>query len=188
MRSRILGSALAALALGGCAVAPLSVPQPSLENIQAIRAGGLPALSVGDFTPGPGRPTEMDKTIQARGGIDSAPEGSFAKYLADTLQAELKGAGRLDPDSPLQVSGVITDTKLVSEIGTPTAKLTARFTLTKSGRQVFTKELTASATWDWQYLADIAVPDAFNHYAGLFPQLVGQLLADPDFQTAAKAP
>lgn len=186
MKAAAVLAALAILGLAGCAVAPLSAPQPSLDNIQAIRASALPSLSVGDFTPAPGRPTEMDKTIQARGGIDSAPEGSFAKYLGDTLQAELKGAGRFDPASPLQVSGVITDTKLVS-LSAPSAKLSARFTLTRNGRQVFSKELSVDATWGWEYLADVAVPDAFNHYAGLFPKLVGVLLSDPDFQAAAKA-
>jgi hypothetical protein len=186
MRASFLIVPLAALSLAGSAVAPLSAPQPSMDNIQAIRAADLPAMNVGEFVPGPGRPTDMDKTIAARGGIDKAPEGSFAKYLADTLSVELKGAGKLDPNATLTVTGVITDTKLTSEIGTPTAKLAARFTLTRNGRQVFQKELSVSDTWDWQYFADIAIPDAFNHYAGLFPKLVGVLLSDPDFKAAAK--
>ena len=176
-----------ALVLSGCATAQLSTPQASLDNIQAIRAASLPAMNVGAFTPGPGAPTDMDKAILIRAGADTAPEGSFATYLGDTLRAELKGAGKYDPASPLMVSGVITDTHLVSEVGAPNARLAARFTLSRGGRPVFTKELTVSDQWEFEYVGAVAIPDAFNHYAGLFPKLVGALLADPDFLAAVRA-
>ncbi len=181
------GLAVAAtLALAGCAVEPLSAPQPTLDNIQLVRQAQLPPLNVGPFTPAPGRPTEMDKTIAARAGIDSAPGGSFAGYLGDTLAAQLKGAGRFDSASPWLVTGTVTDTYVDSALPTAHARLAARFRLSRGGREVFSKELRVADSWNSEYLADIAVPDAFRHYAGLFPRLVGELLADPDFRTAAR--
>jgi hypothetical protein len=42
--------------------------------------------------------------------------------------------------------------------------------------------------WPSDFFADIAVPDATNHYVGLFNQLSGRLFADPDFRHAAAAP
>lgn len=179
--------ALACLSLGGCAIAPLSVPTATLESIQAIRAAGLPSMGVGKFVAAPGRPTEMDQTIMARAGVERAPTGSFAKYLGDTLQAQLVGAGRFDGRSSLVVTGVVTDTYLATETARPAGRLAARFTLLRAGRPIFEKTLSVEATWEFFYLADVAVPDAFNHYAGLFPRLIGVLLADPDFQAAAGA-
>jgi hypothetical protein len=73
------------------------------------------------------------------------------------------------------------------ETGHPSARLAASFTLSRDGHPVFTKTLSVESTWDFQFFADIAIPDAFNHYAGLFPALVGKLLADPDFRAAARA-
>ena len=182
-----MAAGLACVSLGACAVAPLSAPTATLENIQAIRAAKLPLISVGRFTAAPGQPSEMDRMISARAGVDRAPEGSFAKYLGDTLEAELKGAGRFDARSRFVVTGVITDTYLVTETAHPKGRLAAKFTLLRDGRPVFEKTISVESGWDFYYFADVAVPDAFNHYAGLFPRLVGVLLADPDFQTAARA-
>jgi hypothetical protein len=162
----------------------LSTPTATLDNIQHIRAGGLPPMQVGRFTAAPGRPAEMDHRIVARAGVDSAPEGSFARYLGDTLEAELKGAGRFDPSSGLIVSGVITDTYLDSVVPKARARLGVRFTLDRNGRTVFQKSYSVESTWNSELLADVAVPDAFHHYAGLFPQVVGDLLGDPEFQAA----
>jgi hypothetical protein len=185
VRLRVATLALLA-ALGGCAIAPLSAPQPNLESIQAIGAAGLAPLAVGAFSAAPGRPTEMDHTIHARADFDHAPDGSFAKYLGDTLAAQLHAAGRLDPASPCVVSGVITDAGLVTQQAMSEGRLAARFTVTRGGRVVFEKTFSVSDRWNSDYLAAVAVPDAFNHYAGFFPKLVGELLADRDFQAVAR--
>lgn len=128
----------------------------------------------------------MDRAILVRAGTEAAPEGSFAAYLADTLAAELKGAARFDPGSNLVVSGIITDTHLDSVMPTATARLGARFTLTKSGRTVFEKTLSVESDWDSNFAGAVAIPDAFNHYSGLFPRLAAKLFADPEFRAAAK--
>ena len=178
--------ALVAAALAGCAMPALAPPQASISNIQAIRSANLAPLNVGSFTPAPGKPAEMDKTVSVRAGYVNAPGGSFAKYLGDTLAEELKASGRLDPNATLVVSGVVTETHLESE-PTPGAALGAKFTLMRAGQVAFEKTLRVEAKWDWDYFGDVAIPEAINNYAGLFWKLITALLADPDFQSAARA-
>ena len=181
-----LAGAAAALLLAGCAEPALPPPQASLDNIQALRAGDIAPIKVGPFRPAPGPPTEMDKSIIVRAGTQAAPEGSFAAYLADTLAAELKGAGRLDPNAHLVIAGVITDTHVDSAMPTATARLAAQFTLTRSGQTLFEKTLSVESDWNSDFAGAVAIPDAFNHYSGLFAQLAAKLFADPEFKAAAK--
>ena len=180
--------AVALLALGACAMEPLPAPSATLDNIQAVRAANIAPLKIGDFVPGPGRPTEMDKEFAVRGGIQPAPEGSFAKYLGDTLAAQLKSAGKLDPNSALVVSGVVTDTHVDSAMPTGSAALAAKFTLIRDGKTVFEKTLRVSDSWNSDFVGAVAIPDAINHYTGLYSNLAGALFSDPDFRAAANAP
>ena len=179
---------LASLGLGACAMEALPPPAATLDNIQTLRASGIAPMRVGDFLPGPGRPTDMDKQFAVRGGVQAAPGGSFAKYLGDTLAAQLKSGGKLDPNATLVVSGVVTDTHVDSAIPTATALLAAKFTLVRDGKTVFEKTLSVNATWNSEFIGAVAIPDAINHYTGLYPQLAQALFSDPDFRAAAKAP
>jgi hypothetical protein len=179
--------ALSSLALTACAMAPIPPPEPTLANIQAVRAGGFAALQVGAFTPGPGAPTTMDRTVTVRAGTQKAPSGSYATFLGETLAAELKGAGKLDAASGLVVSGVLTKTHVDSGLPDGSAALEARFTLKKNGAVTYDKTLGAEAAWKSSLMGAIAIPDAFNHYNALFPEIVTKLLSDPDFRAAAKA-
>lgn len=183
--------ALAALSLSACAMVPLEPPQASLDNIQALRSGDIAKLRVGTFVPAPGAPTAMDRRITLRASASqAAPKtsgGSYAQSLGDTLAAELAGAGKLDKTSPLEISGVVTQSHVDSAMPRGHANLSARFTLRRVGALVFDKEFSAQAEWSSSFLGAVAIPDAFNHYLGLFPQLVGQLLADPGFRAAARS-
>jgi hypothetical protein len=164
---------LGCLALAACAEAPLPPPQASLDTIQTVRAGNLAPMRVGEFVPAPGKPTEMDRAVAVRAGTQPAPDGSFAKYLGDTLAAELKAAGKLDDSSTLAVSGVVTETHVDSAMPTAHAALGAHFTLLRDGKTVFDKTLRVESSWD------------FNHYSGLFSKLAAVLFSDPDFQAVA---
>jgi hypothetical protein len=176
----------AALILVACAEPALPPPQASLDNIQTLRAADIAPVKIGAFSPAPGSPAMMDKSIIVRAGTQAAPEGSYAAYLADTLAAELKGAGRLDPNSSLVLSGMITDTHADAAMPMASARLAARFTLSRSGQTVFDKTLSVEAEWNSDFVGAVAIPDAFNHYSGLFPQLATKLFADPEFKAAAK--
>jgi len=185
---RLAAIAAASLALAACAMTPLPPPTATMDNIQAVRAANLAPVKVGDFTPAPGRPTEMDHSVSVRAGVQDAPNGSFARFLGDTLAAQLKGAGKLDPNSTLVISALVTDTHVDSAMPTAHAALAAKFTLTRNGKVVFEKTLNVQSSWDSAFVGAVAIPDAFNHYAELFSKLVGVLLADPDFRAAARQP
>ncbi len=178
---------ISGLTLSACAMAPMAAPQATLDNIQALRAAGIAPLKVGAFTPGPGAPTAMDRKIAVRAGVQAAPKGSYAQFLADTLAAELNGAGKLDPRSTLSVSGVVTDTHVDSTMPTATARLGAHFVLKREAVVVFEKDLDVQSSWSSSFIGAVAIPDAFNQYNGLFQKLVARLLADPDFKAAARA-
>jgi hypothetical protein len=174
------------LTLSACAMPALPPPTASLDTIRAIRASGVAPMNVGDFVPAPGEPTEMDKSVTVRAGVQPAPDGSFAKYLGDTISAELKGAGKLDPNSTLVVSGLITGTHLDSSMSTPRAALAAKITLVRAGKVTFEKTISVESTWDANFIGAVAIPDAINHYTDLYRQLTAKLFADPDFVSAAR--
>lgn len=185
---RCAAPAALALLLASCAPA-LPPPTASLENIQAIRRHQYPAMAVGAFTPGPGDPTSLDRRIQIRADAQAAPKssgGSFARYLGDTLAAELGGAGKFDPGAPVVISGVITDAHVDSAIPVAHARLAVRLTASRAGREVFAKTFTSQAEWKSSLLGAVAIPDAYNHYLGLFPDIVRQLLADQEFLVAVR--
>ena len=182
--------ALPALLLASCGTPALPPPSASLDNIQGIRRGQLPPMTVGAITPGPGAPTALDRRIAIRAESQAAPKssgGSYARFLGDTIAAELAGASRLDKGSPLEISGVVTDAHVDSAMPVARARLAARITLKRAGRPVFEKSYTASAEWKSSLLGVAAIPDSFNHYLGLFPELARQLFADPQFQAAARS-
>lgn len=182
-----LGASAAALLLSSCAMSALPPPAANFESIQAARTSNLPAMAIGDFTPGPGDPTAMDKRVTVRAGVQAAPGGSFAKYLGDTVAAQLKAAGKLDPASPLKLSAVVVDTHVDSALPKAHGSLAAHFTLTRDGKPVFDKVLSVESDWDSNLLGGIAIPDAFLHYNALFATLTTKLLSDPEFAAAARA-
>jgi hypothetical protein len=184
--SFLVGLGALAISLSGCAMQQIGPPIANINDIQAIRVGAIGPLQVGTFTPAPGRPTEMDKSVSVRAGYQNAPGGSYAAYLGDVLATDLKAAGRFDPASTLVVSGVVTRTHLDSEIGAGHGELEAHFTLTKKGAVTFDKTLSVENTWDSSYFADLAIPAALNNYAGLFQSLANKLFTDPDFIAATK--
>jgi hypothetical protein len=181
-------AAALSLILSACAMEPLPPPEATLDNIQAVRAANVAPLKVGAFTPGPGRPTEMDAQITVRGGVQPAPDGSFAKYLGEVLAADLKSAGKLDPNSTLVVSGLVTDTHVDSGMpaGAARAALAAKFTLMKDGKTAFEKTLSVESVWDSNFVGAVAIPDAINHYMGLFQTLATKLFTDPEFVAATR--
>jgi hypothetical protein len=169
--------ALAAIGVSGCAMGALP---PAQAHVAPMR--------VGAFTPAPGEATEMDRSVSVRAGVQSAPGGSFATYLGDLLEADLKSAGRFDASSDLVVSGVVTHTHVDSGLPHGHAALGATFHVTRGGVTVLDKALSTNATWDSDFVGAAAIPDALNHYLGLFEQKVRDLAADPDFRAAAHQP
>jgi len=184
---RLLG-ALAVLgcaaSLAACATGALPPPEASLEGIQSIRSANLPAMGVAAFTASPGMP---GRTITVRAGTMDAPGGkTFADYLQDTLAAQLKGAGRLDPAAGVVIGGVLDQSHVDSAMSGASAWLGATFTVRRDGREIYRKALKVEDHWPGAFVGATAIPEAMNHYTQLYPKLVQALLDDPAFRTAVK--
>lgn len=177
----------AAALMTGCAQMKLGAPVASVDNIQKAKASGLAPSAVGEFTLAKGKPAEMDAGVSIRSNTLSSPfEQSFAKYLKETLSAELKAAGLLDPASTTVIRGELTDSMLDAAIGEGKGALGARFMVVKAGKVVFDKELRTEAKWESSFVGAVAIPRAVNEYTTLHRQLVTKLLDDPQFRAAVK--
>lgn len=176
--------ALLALLVGCTTVMP--PPMAGGENSQSLRAANLMATNVGSFKLAPGLPPAMDKELSGglRGGNISAPSGSYSQHLRDALKAELQSAGLLDLQSPYIIDGELTDSKVDAAIGTGTARLAARFRVTREGKRVFEKELVSEDSWESSFVGAVAIPRAVEHYGAIYKGLVGKLLTDTDFRRA----
>ena len=173
-------------AAASCAMAPLPVPQASIDNLQAIRAAGIAPVKLGDFTLGPALSEANDKSIGIRAMIVAAPGGSFTGYLRDTLASELRAGGKLDLNSTIVVSGELTTSRIDSGMSAPNAVLGAIFVVTRDGNEVYRKPLEVNAHWTGDFIGGIAIPEAERQYTALYAKLVGEFLSDSDFKVAAK--
>ena len=184
-------SAIAAIvvasAVSGCIGEKMAVPQPSMATLQLLRDGNLPGMAVGPFALAPGKPESMDKSVTIRSVVLEPQGDSLARYLGETLEADLRAAGKLDASSPLSVQGLLTDSQVDSGIGTGHAALGATFILSKSGKTIFSKDFSVNSSWDSSFVGAVAIPDAMNNYTALYNELAAKLFADSEFIAAAKA-
>jgi hypothetical protein len=187
--SRLVGiAALAgALVLGGCARMPLGPPSASMDNIVVARSSGIAPVSLGEFRLAAGRPAALDEAVTARTNTYYSPyANSFAQYMKETLAADLRAAGLLDPASTTVVQGWLTDSRFEVPSGAAKAAVAARFVVLRAGKAVYDRELRAEADWKASFIGAEALPDAVNRYGQLYRRLSATLLSDPDFRAAAR--
>lgn len=177
----LAGSALLA---AGCGTVQMGQPQASIENIRAARSANLAAANVGRFTLAEGKDPAMDRYVSVRATTLEAPQGSFARYLQETLETELRAAGLLDPAAEAVIEGSLTDRQLDPAIGQGSGRLAARFVVRRGGRVVFDREIAAEATWESSFVGAIAIPAAINEFNALFRKLIGKLIGDQEFRGA----
>jgi hypothetical protein len=181
-----LCATLLAFTAAGCVTQPMTDHHPSMQVLELLRNGNLPAMRVGDFTPGPGLSPRDDQSLGIRALTLVSPyDHSFSKYLQKSLEADLQLAGKLDPASSLTIEGELTDSRIDAGIGTGSATLSGKFELLKSGKQAFEKSFSVRAEWDSAFVGATAIPDAANQYTSLYDKLIVEFLADPDFKAAA---
>lgn len=185
---RTLAVVMLALAVGACASGPIGKYQPSLDNLIVLRGEQFGNIRVGEVGRAPGLAAAADRSVSVRGHTLSSPEGnSFAQYLRAAISTEFKAAAKLDPDSPVVVSGELSRNELHGA-GTSVAKaaLGARINVTRSGVVAYDRPIVVETEWPSAFMGAIAVPDAINHYAELYRLFVSRLLADPDFAAATR--
>ncbi|MGE5470629.1 MAG: hypothetical protein ACM3X0_07540 [Bacteroidota bacterium] len=183
---RLAGSLLLAGMLGACGTVQMGAPQASIDNIKLARSSGMAAVAVGSFVPAPGKEASLEGTVTLRAVSLAAPHGSFADYLKETLAAELRGAGLLDPAAKLKIDGVLIERRVDAGIGQGTGALSARFIVRRDGVLRYDRELAVNAEWESPFLGAVAIPAAINGFTQLFRSLVARLLADPEFIAAVK--
>lgn len=182
---RIAIAAVSAVLLaGGCGTVPMGQPQASIENIQAAKASGIAAANVARFSFAEGKDPAMDLSVGVRATTLTAPQGSFARYLQETLETELRAAGLLDPSSEALIEGTLTDRQLEPSIGQGSGRLAARIVVKRRGQVAFDREVAVDATWESSFVGAVAIPAAINEFTALFRKLVSKLLTNPDFRAA----
>lgn len=184
---RVAGLLLgASLLAAGCATVTVPPPAPNVELTEKLRAMPLAKMRVGSFVLASGKPAEMDRTVGGLRGSSLTPaDGSFARQLRSELETALRSASLLDDASSLLVQGELTDSQVDAAIGTGTARLAARFVLTRGGAQRFNKELVVESRWESSFIGAVAIPLAMNQYAALYRALVTKLVEDAEFRAAA---
>jgi hypothetical protein len=175
----------ATLAATGCAQIQLGAPVPSIDNAQKAKASISAPVALGEFSLESGKPAALDTGLNVRSNTVSSPvDGSFAKYLKQTLTVELNAAGLLDPKADRVIHGRLTDSQLDASMSRGNGSLAARFMVLRAGATVYDKEHRVAADWESSFVGAIAIPAAINEYSALYRKLVAALLADTAFREA----
>ena len=187
---RMLLAALAALGAAACTtLPPLAEHQPTLANIQLLRNSEIPPLALGEFSPAPSLSERADRALAVRAEIIRAPgDGSFSSYLRQTLEAELRGAGKLDAASGTVISGQLTQSHVNTGGNESEGLLGARFIVSRGGQIVYDREHVVTSQWPSNFIGAIAIPDAMDHYNALYPAIVSDLLRNEEFRRAVRGP
>jgi hypothetical protein len=182
---RIAALTCAALALHGCA---LQAPkyQASIDNVEQIKKAAIQPAALGSFTIQAN--ASGGSSISLRGSPMSSSVGAdYAAYLADALRQELALAGKLDPKSTLEISGVLIRNDIAAGgIVTNSGEVEARFVVRNGGSVRYDAIKRADLSWESSFIGGIAIPKAQQQYPVLVQQLLAKLLADPQFQVALR--
>jgi hypothetical protein len=175
------------LVLSACINTDVGEAGPSFEAVTLLRAAPFKAASVGTFTNA--KVSGMaDRSINIRGSTMKAPgKGTFADYLAASIQSELKASGKYDPAAPASISGRIVENDAGENFKRGNAALAAEFSVSRGGAVRFSRTYRVTHQWDSAFMAVTAVPQAFNHYSDLYPKLIAAAFRDPEFVAALGA-
>lgn len=179
---RLLGAIAIALVATGCAMqAPRY--QVSLDNMEVLKKSPA-SVSLGAFSvqSGSGGP------ISLRGNPMTSPVGAdYAAYLADALRQELELAGKLDPKSKIEISGLLLKNDIAAGgISTNSGEVEARIIVKNNGVQRFDKVKRAELSWESSFVGAVAIPKAQQQYPLIVQKLLAMIWSDADFQAALK--
>lgn len=178
---RLIVAALLAT-IAGCVHMPAPVYQPAIDTTELLMQRHASGFDVGTFDSAPGVPNRRlgIRGSSLRGGVD----GTFSTYLQEALTAELKAAGRYDPQSATRISGTLLRNELTGGTRTGKAVLAARFVLEREGQVVLQRTYEIEHRWDSSFIGAIAIPEAMGNYPAAVQKLIAAVMADPDFQRA----
>lgn len=167
----------------GCA-GPSPSYSPSIDNVELLKKGGLETMKVGQVGVTPGMPGAS--AISLRGSSMVSVVGThYGDYLASALRQELELAKRQDPQSKLEVSGVLVKNNIdAGGISTNEGQIEARFIVKRADQVTYDKVKKAELHWNSAFAGAVAIPLAANNYSVMVQNLLSSLFSDPDFMTA----
>ncbi|MGE5467813.1 MAG: hypothetical protein ACM3Y9_10355 [Ignavibacteria bacterium] len=178
-RLGLLGVLVAAVMSGGCSI---MAPQysASMENVQRLKDNMPAAAKAGTFTAATDGKT--NDAISLRASSMGSPYGTYANYLGEAVKQELQMAGKLNPTTDLQISGVLMKNEIdVSGFGTGYGNIEARFVVKKGDVVRYDQLKSVHSEWESSFAGAVAIPRGRDEYGRLVQRLLAALYADKSF-------
>jgi len=155
----------------------------SIENVQTIKRAKVNQVNVGEIT----SPKKLN-SISLRGSSLSSPvDKSYGAYLSKALTSELKLAKIWSGVSSTIITGeILTNDIDISSFSTGTGEISAKFIITRDGKELFNKIISAEHQFESSFMGAIAIPNAQESYIDLIQKLIKTLFEDDNFVTALK--
>jgi hypothetical protein len=153
---------------------------PSVKSVQSIKNSGSAPVAVNKAT---AAKADLNK-VSLRGNPLKSPYGDYSNYIEQALKKELGDAGLLDEKSAIAIGTVLTKNNIDTSMSKGTGDIAAIFSVTKSGKKLFEKEISAHQEWESSFVGAVAIPNAMNAYPTLVNNLVTNLFNDKDFLKA----
>jgi hypothetical protein len=177
---------IAASLVAGCAHVQIDEAAPSIETLKILRGSGVPSMATGRFLDAGGK-KPIARTVNIRGSTMRPPKGEdFAGFLRLAFEGELKAAGKFDAAAPVSITARLTESHAGENMAKGGAALGAEISLVRGGAPFFTKAYRVETKWQSEFIGALAIPEAFRQYNALYPTLVRQVFADPEFVGALK--
>jgi hypothetical protein len=183
--SGFTGLVVAALVTTGCSLVAPNY-SASIENVQRIKQENISPSAVKRFSSVAGK--DNPAAISLRGSSLASPyEGSYSAYLTEAVRQELALAGKLDPDSGIELTGSLVRNDIdASGFSTAFGEMEARFILTRDGQIRYDQVKSVRTEWESSFAGAIAIPKAQQEYPRLVQKLLSALFADRAFMDALK--
>jgi hypothetical protein len=174
-----LAVCVATMSLTGCATVVATPYQPTNDNVRSLQAlpGGL--VSLGEFT---AKSPDLNHLSIRSNSFTSPFNDSFAEYLKAALRSELEASGKLDPKSPVVITGELQTNSIDPAMGTANAHISARIVIKRGNETVFDKVVHGDSEWESSFIGAIAIPMARQQYGETLKKLLANLFADPSFK------
>ncbi len=158
----------------------------NFDNVGKLRAANLAPVKIGAITKDAGAKPDVDK-LTIRGGTYKSPNGSFTSYLQEALRQEFDDARLLDPQSKIEINGVLIQNVLdASGFSSAYAEIEARLKVNRGGTVAYDATKKARIEWESSFVGAIAIPKANQNYPNVIQKLLGEFYSDPAFLAALK--
>lgn len=167
--------AIVLLHLAGCAIN--SPPyQADFEVVNHLKDMNVRPAGVQDFSEAD---PKLNKVSLRGSPMESTYESSYGEYLEHALIEQLQHAELYEPDSVIQISGILLENDVsASGFSIGTAKLAARFVITVDGKEVYSEVHQVYHEWESSFSGAVAIPNAQNNYSVAVKNLVADFLYD----------